>query len=106
MPAYSTTEILVKVKAFGLNRMDLSQRLGKYPVPPQGGSVLGVEFSGIVDRLGSEATNQFVIGDEVFGLTYGGAYAEYVSVEEGNLIHKPKELTWEEAAGTPEVSVP
>ena len=99
-PNPSATELLVKVKAFGLNRMDISQRLGKYPVPPQGGSTLGVEFSGIVEETGTSIT-RFNVGDEVFGLTYGGAYAGYVVVEEGTLISKPSTLSWEEVAGIP-----
>ncbi|KAK5332664.1 hypothetical protein LTR98_011225 [Exophiala xenobiotica] len=103
MPALSPTKILIKVKAFGLNRMDISQRWGKYPVPPQGGFILGVEFAGIAVQLGEQTSNKFARGDEVFGLAYGGAYAEYVAVEEGTLIHMPKELSWEEAAGIPEV---
>ena len=102
-PVPTATEILVQVKAFGLNRMDLSQRQGKYPVPPQGGDILGVEFSGVVVSLGATIKDEFSIGDEVFGLTYGGAYAEYVAVEARTLVHKPKELSWEEAAGIPEV---
>lgn len=84
--------------------MDLSQRKGGYPVPAKGGKILGVEFSGVVESLGSNVTHGFSIGDEVFGLTYGGAYAEYTAVEHGTLVHKPKELTWEAAAGIPEVS--
>lgn len=94
----------MQVKSFGLNRMDLSQRLGKYPVPPQAGPILGVEFSGVVAEVSKEAASQFKAGDKVFGLTYGGAYAQYVTVEAGTLIHKPASLSWEEAAGVPEVS--
>ena len=93
----------MKVKAFGLNRMDLSQRLGKYPVPPQAGPILGVEFSGLVEECSEAASAKFSPGDEVFGLTYGGAYAEYVAVQAGTLIPKPASLSWEEAAGIPEV---
>lgn len=66
--------------------MDLSQRLGKYPAPPQAGPILGVECSGIVTELSAEAADRFMVGDEVFGLTYGGAYAEYVAVQAGTLI--------------------
>jgi NADPH:quinone reductase-like Zn-dependent oxidoreductase len=62
-------QALVKIKAFGLNRMDLLQREGHYPVPPQGGKILGVEFSGTVEELGSEVQeHHFSVGDEVFGL--------------------------------------
>jgi NADPH:quinone reductase-like Zn-dependent oxidoreductase len=93
---------LIKVKAFGLNRMDLLQREGMYPVPPQAPSTLGVEFSGIIEDLASESEHGFKKGDAVFGLAYGGAYAEYIAVSTHMLIHKPEELSWEEAAGIPE----
>lgn len=94
----------MKVKSFGLNRMDLGQRLGRYPVPPQAGPILGVEFSGIVSQVSTEASERFAKGDEVFGLTYGGAYAEYVAVQAATLMQKPTSLSWDEAAGIPEVS--
>lgn len=90
------------MKAFGLNRMDLLQREGMYPVPPQAPSTLGVEFSGIIEDLASESERGFKKGDAVFGLAYGGAYAEYIAVSTHMLIHKPEELSWEEAAGIPE----
>ena len=83
--------------------MDLLQREGKYPVPPQAPKTLGVEFSGIIESFGSDAEKGFKKGDEVFGLAYGGAYAEYVAVSTHMLMHKPKELSWEQAAGVPEV---
>ncbi|KXT00386.1 hypothetical protein AC578_3356 [Pseudocercospora eumusae] len=104
-PKISGSKALIKVKAFGLNRMDTLQREGKYPVPPQAPSTLGVEFSGVVEELAdsSEVESSFKKGDEVFGLAYGGAYAEYIAVSTHMLIHKPKELSWEEAAGIPEV---
>ena len=61
--------------------MDLSQREGRYPVPPQAPKTLGVEFSGVVEGIGKGEGNEsgqegreegFKIGDEVFGLAYGG----------------------------------
>ena len=107
-PTPSASEALVKIKAFGLNRMDLLQREGKYPVPPQAPPTMGVEFSGTVEEFGGAggSDNGFKIGDEVLGLAYGGAYAEYIVVSLGMLVHKPKQLSWEEAAGVPEVSLP
>ena len=84
--------------------MDLLQREGHYPVPPQAPKTLGVEFSGTIESFGSGAEKGFKKGDEVFGLAYGGAYAEYIAVSTHMLLHKPKELSWEEAAGIPEVS--
>jgi len=82
--------------------MDLLQREGHYPVPPQAPKTLGVEFSGTIESFGSDAESGFKKGDEVFGLAYGGAYAEYIAVSTHMLMHKPKELSWEQAAGVPE----
>ncbi|KAI9749188.1 MAG: hypothetical protein M4579_006966 [Chaenotheca gracillima] len=123
-PAPKGSGALVKIKAFGLNRMDLLQREGMYPVPPQAPKTLGVEFSGTIESFGAEPERGFKVGDEVFGLAYGGkhlaepvfsarlvmiiadghlgAYAEYIAVSTHMLVHKPKELSWEEAAGIPE----
>ncbi|KOC14595.1 hypothetical protein AFLA70_521g000711, partial [Aspergillus flavus AF70] len=102
-PSPGNGEVLVQVKAFGLNRMDIAQREGRYPVPPQAGPVLGVEFSGIVDELGDGCDPETCkIGDEVFGLVYGGAYAEYVRVSQRMVIPKPAEWSWEFAAAIPE----
>jgi len=85
--------------------MDLLQREGHYPVPPQAPKTLGVEFSGTIEELGEGCLDHFKKGDEVFGLAYGGAYAEYVAVSTKMLLHKPAHLSWEEAAGVPEVSL-
>ncbi|KAJ4422532.1 hypothetical protein N0V82_002866 [Gnomoniopsis sp. IMI 355080] len=102
-PTPSAHQALVKVHAFGLNRMDLIQREGHYPLPPQAGPILGVEFSGTVVSFGSQDHCRGLReGDEVFGLAYGGAYAEYIAVSTKMLLRKPAELTWEVAAGIPE----
>ncbi|KAF2031115.1 putative quinone oxidoreductase [Setomelanomma holmii] len=103
-PKPGKSQALVKVKAFGLNRMDLLQREGHYPVPPGAPKILGVEFSGTIAELGQEGGGRegFKEGDEVFGLAYGGAYAEYIAVSTHMLVRKPKELTWEQCAGIPE----
>ncbi|KAI1778329.1 quinone oxidoreductase putative [Hypoxylon cercidicola] len=95
-------EALVSVKAFGLNRMDLIQRVGKYPLPPGASTILGVEFSGTVESFGPGAHGGFRVGDAVFGLAYGGAYAEYIAVSTKMLLRKPDSFTWEVAAGIPE----
>ncbi|KAF8644434.1 hypothetical protein AX16_008493 [Volvariella volvacea WC 439] len=100
-PVLKPGEVLVKIKAFGLNRMDISQREGRYPPPPGSSTVLGVEFSGHISEIGSEVTN-WKIGDEVLGLAGGGAYAEYIAVPSANLLSKPKDLSWVEAASIPE----
>ncbi|TVY30567.1 Quinone oxidoreductase PIG3 [Lachnellula hyalina] len=101
-PSASSGQAIVKIKAFGLNRMDLLQREGHYPVPPQAPKTLGVEFSGTIEELSSDSKDNFKKGDEVFGLAYGGAYAEYIAVNTKMLLHKPAHLSWEEAAGVPE----
>ncbi|KAH0613622.1 uncharacterized protein H6S33_005508 [Morchella sextelata] len=100
-PILKDGDILIRVKAFGLNRMDLLQREGKYAVPPQAPKTLGVEFSGIVEKLGNGTTG-FKEGEKVFGLAYGGAYAEFIAVSEKMCMHMPDELSYEQAAGIPE----
>ena len=91
--------------------MDLLQREGQYPVPPQAPATMGVEFSGTIAALprvpksapeGCKPEPGFKVGDAVFGLAYGGAYAEYIAVSTHMLLHKPPSLSWEEAAGIPE----
>lgn len=84
--------------------MDLLQREGRYPVPPQAPSTLGVEFSGTIEALGpgADRDGSFRPGDAVFGLAYGGAYAEYIAVSSRMLLRKPGHLGFEQAAGVPE----
>ncbi|TIA90955.1 hypothetical protein E3P99_01316 [Wallemia hederae] len=90
-PSLGATQVLVRVVAFGVNRMDLLQAKGQYPLPPQAPSTLGVEFSGvIVDANGNEECK---VDSEVFGLAYGGAYAEYMAVDKAMLLPKPAHLT-------------
>lgn len=72
IPQPQEGQALVRVKAFGLNRMDLLQREGKYPVPPQAPSTMGVEFSGTIESFGKHPEHGFNVGDKVFGLAYGG----------------------------------
>lgn len=100
-PHIEHSQALVEVKAFGLNRADLQQRQGTYSVPPQGPKTLGMEFSGVIKELASESESGFQVGDAVFGLAYGGAYAEYIAISTHMLVHKPEELSWEECAGIP-----
>jgi NADPH2:quinone reductase len=92
--------------------MDLLQREGKYPLPPAASkTIMGVEFSGVIVSLGPPAAaagaasgdgKNWKIGDEVFGLAYGGAYAEYIAVSTKMMVRKPERLSWVEAAGVPE----
>ncbi|KAI8328032.1 NADPH:quinone reductase-like protein [Blakeslea trispora] len=100
-PTPKDHEILVKIKCFALNRMDLLQREGKYPVPPGASPILGVEVSGIVEHVGKDVT-KFQPGDAVFGLMPGGGYAEYAVLHESLTMHKPDALSFEQAAAIPE----
>lgn len=73
-------------------------------MPPNTTPTLGVEFSGIVTALGSSSSSTNIsIGDAVFGLAYGGAYAEYICVSTRMLLRKPEHLSFPQAAGVPEV---
>ncbi|CEJ94679.1 Putative Quinone oxidoreductase PIG3 [[Torrubiella] hemipterigena] len=101
-PVPTDGQALVKIKAFGINRMDIIQRRGFYPLPPQAPKTLGVEFSGVIESFGPGDHEPFKLGDEVLGLAYGGAYAEYIQVSSKMLIHKPKNLSFEQCAAVPE----
>ncbi|KAK9369561.1 hypothetical protein V1509DRAFT_663406 [Lipomyces kononenkoae] len=102
-------EAIVKIAAFALNRMDISQRNGVYPVPPHAPSTLGVEFSGTIEVIGPDSTTDLKVGDRVFGLVAGGAYAEYVRCSTKLLLPYSEPTTLEStltfltAAGIPEV---
>src|SRR4051812_11314116 len=98
-------QVMVGVHATALNRADLLQRQGKYPAP-QGvvQDIPGLEFAGEVAELGPGAT-YWEKGDRVFGLTPGGAHAEYVVVEEGRLAAIPGGMDWVAAAAIPEVFI-
>lgn len=101
-PVCGENEILVKVKAFGLNRADILQREGKYPPPVGTSQLLGLEISGIVEEAGSRVFN-WKKGDKVFGLLPGGGYAEYAVIHEDMAMEIPSKLTFEQAAAIPEV---
>ena len=101
-PVPRDNEILIKIKAAGLNRADIAQKNGLYPPPPGASEVLGLECSGVVESVGKEVKSKKP-GDEVIALLGGGGYAEYVSCHEFHAINKPKNLNWIEAASIPEV---
>jgi len=104
-PKPNGTEVLVNVKAAGLNRADIMQRLGKYP-PPAGYSenIPGLEFAGEVVEAG-EAVSDFTKGDRVFGIAAGEAQAEYLLTDERVLARIPDSLSFTEAAAVPEVFI-
>jgi len=100
-PAPKANEILVKVAAAGVNRPDVLQRMGKYPVPPDASDLPGLEIAGEVSALGSSAKT-FKVGDKVCALVHGGGYAEYCVAPEVQALAIPKGLSATEAASLPE----
>ena len=94
-------QILVQVKAAGLNRADLLQRRGKYPPPPGESTVLGMEIAGQVVGMGANV-DSFGIGEKVFGLVGGGGYAEYCLLNQGLAMPVPERLDYVEAAAIAE----
>lgn len=101
MPQPREQEILVRVRAAGVNRADVAQRQGHYP-PPNGVSVLpGLEVAGEVAGLGKNA-NRFKVGDKVTALMAGGGYAEYATIHQTNALPLPKGYDFILAAAIPE----
>jgi NADPH2:quinone reductase len=101
VPVPKPGEILVKVKAAGVNRPDVLQRLGAYPPPPGAPLTPGLEIAGEVAALG-EGCKRFEAGDRVCALVPGGGYAEYAVVHEDNALPVPPGLSFIEAAAIPE----
>ena len=100
-PTPAKGEVLIKVFATAINRLDTMQRAGKSPVPPGVTEVLGLEAAGVVVALG-EGVDSLSLGDEVLALVSGGGYAEYVSAAAETTMRKPPHLTFEQAASIPE----
>ena len=107
-PEINDDELLVKVKAAGINPVDIKMRLGMIPsldLP----TILGYDFSGVVEKVGKNVT-RFKIGDEVYSAganphDKGGSYAEYTAVNERLAAIKPKNITFVEAASIPLVGI-
>ena len=95
-------EVLLRVRAAGVNRADLSQRAGSYPPPLGAPETLGLEVAGVVAELGPGVSG-VGIGDEVCALLAGGGYAEYAPVPAELLMPVPQGWTVAQAAGLPEV---
>ena len=101
-PELGEQQILVRVQASAVNRADLLQRRGLYPAPPGfPQNIPGLEYAGVVEQLGSDAT-RWRTGDRVMGLVGGGAYAEYVVVHEAEAMRVPDAWSLDQAAAVPE----
>jgi NADPH:quinone reductase len=101
-PAPGAGEVLVRVRAAGLNGADMMQRRGLYPAPagsPQ--DIPGLELAGEVEALGSGA-KRFSPGDRVMAIVGGGGQAELAVVHERQLMPVPESLSWPQAGGVPE----
>jgi putative PIG3 family NAD(P)H quinone oxidoreductase len=100
-PKPGTGQILIRVRAAGVNRPDLLQRLGAYPPPPGAPATLGLEVAGEVAALG-EGAPRWKVGDRVTALLGGGGYAEYAVVDARHALPIPGGLDLAQAAGLPE----
>jgi putative PIG3 family NAD(P)H quinone oxidoreductase len=104
-PLAVADRVRVRVEAAGLNRADLLQKRGRYPAPPGAPvDIPGLEFAGVVEQVGEEV-RAWRAGQRVFGITAGGAQAEYVVVPESHLAEIPHALSFIEAAAVPEVFI-
>ena len=102
-PAPGSGEVLVRVRAAGINAADVHQRRGMYPAPPGSPQdIPGLELAGEVAALGPAAT-RFKEGDRVMAIVGGGGQAELAVVHERVLMPAPERLAWPEAGGVPEV---
>jgi NADPH:quinone reductase-like Zn-dependent oxidoreductase len=100
-------QIQVKAKAIGLNFRDLMIALGIYPPTPNAPSNMGTDYAGIVTAV-SEGVDEFQIGDEVIALSAGhltpdSHFSAYTNVYTRQAVHKPRDMSFEEAAGIPTV---
>ncbi len=97
-PSPKEGEILIAVRAAGVNRPDLLQRLGAYPPPPGAPATLGLEVAGEV----VVAAGRWKVGDKVTALLGGGGYAQYAVVDARHALPIPAGLSFEAAAALPE----
>ncbi|HTK37409.1 MAG TPA: NAD(P)H-quinone oxidoreductase [Pyrinomonadaceae bacterium] len=104
-PTPTDKQVLVRVKAAGLNRADLIQRRGNYPPPPgYSPNIPGLELAGEVAETG-DTVSGFKKGDRVFGIVAGEAQAEFVLTDERVIAKIPDDLSFVGAAAVPEVFI-
>ncbi|MGH7121619.1 MAG: NAD(P)H-quinone oxidoreductase [Acetobacteraceae bacterium] len=101
VPAPGRGELLVEVAAVGINGPDIMQRKGLYPAPAGASDLLGLEIAGTVVALGEGAAG-WSVGDRITGLTNGGGYAEYCTIEARHCLPIPQGVSLCDAAGLPE----
>jgi NADPH2:quinone reductase len=103
VPAPAVDEVLIRVRAAGVNRPDVAQRQGSYPPPPGASPLLGLEVAGEVVAVGPDVAD-YQIGDKVCALTNGGGYAEYCTAPAAQCLPWPSGYDALRAAALPETS--
>ncbi len=98
VPVAGADEVLIRVHAAGVNRPDVLQRLGRYPMPPGAPTIMGLEVAGEIVTAGG----RWQVGDRVCALVAGGGYAEYCVAPVGQCLPIPDGLDFVDAAGLPE----
>jgi NADPH:quinone reductase len=101
VPVPGPADILIRVEAAGVSRADILQRQGSYPPPSSASPILGLDVSGTVASVGSQAAN-FQPGDRVCALVNGGGYAEFCAVPATQVLPIPENWSFIEAATLPE----
>ena len=103
-PKPGAGEVLIQVKASGVNRPDVFQRKGNYPPPPGASDIPGLEVSGVITEGDFSGENPFGLkqGDAVCALLTGGGYAEYAAAPLAQCLPVPQRLSVEQAAALPE----
>ncbi|HYC73761.1 NAD(P)H-quinone oxidoreductase [Brevundimonas sp.] len=100
-PVAGPGQIRIRVRAAGVNRPDIFQRLGRYPPPPGASDIPGLEVAGEVDQVGDGAM-RWAVGDRVCALLGGGGYAEHAVVDARHALPVPDGLDMVQAAALPE----
>lgn len=101
VPTPGTGEVLIRVEAAGVNRPDILQRMGRYPMPTDASPVIGLEVAGVVAAVGAEVTRLHE-GDRVTALVNGGGYAGYCVAPEVQCLPWPEHFSAVQAAAVPE----
>ena len=102
-PVAGAGDVVVDVRAAGVNNADLLQRQGHYPVPEGASPILGLEVSGVISAIGADVVG-WSVGDRVCALLTGGGYAEQVAVPADLLLPVPAGVDLVSAAGLPEAA--
>ena len=104
VPAPKPGEVLIHVRAAGVNRPDVLQRKGRYPAPAGASDIPGLEIAGTIEGGDAAALDAagFAVGDRVCALVAGGGYAEYCAVPVGQMLPVPEGFSDVEAAALPE----